>query len=182
MVAVASSLDLGVPASRELTFERCYREHRERVFRLALRLGGGNVAFAEDVASDVLLKLYEHLPDLQDVDDLGGWLYRVTVNASLSRLRRERSLLGRVLRTLRSAPQHAAPSPEVLFAEHEAAAAAMATLARLPPKERTVLCMKVLDGKSQQEIAETLGLSEGYVSKLVARAWDRVRDAGWEGP
>ena len=40
--------------------------------------------------------------------------------------------------------------------------------------------MKLLDGKSGKEIADTLVMSEGYVSKLLARAWQRLRKAGWE--
>ena len=56
----------------------------------------------------------------------------------------------------------------------------MDTLKKLPAKERVVVCMKYLDGRSQQEIAKTLGFSKGYVSKLVARALDRIRASGWE--
>jgi len=41
--------------------------------------------------------------------------------------------------------------------------------------------MKLLDGKSQREIAETLSVTEGYVSKIFARGWERIRAAGWEG-
>ena len=57
---------------------------------------------------------------------------------------------------------------------------ALAVLARLPGRQRVALSMKVLDGMSQREIASALGLSEGYVSKLIDRAWTTVRAAGWE--
>ena len=40
--------------------------------------------------------------------------------------------------------------------------------------------MKLLDEQPQREIAATLGLSEGYVSKLVRRGLDRLRAKGWE--
>jgi RNA polymerase sigma-70 factor (ECF subfamily) len=60
------------------------------------------------------------------------------------------------------------------------AAEALAFLRSLPPNERVVLCMKVLDGCSQREIAQALSLSEGYVSKLAKRALDRARARGWE--
>ena len=65
-------------------------------------------------------------------------------------------------------------------AEQDDAAAAMRLLNTLPPKERMVLSMQVLDGHSQREIAWMLGFSEGYVSKLLARAWKSIRAAGWE--
>ena len=40
--------------------------------------------------------------------------------------------------------------------------------------------MKYVDELRQTEIAETLGYSEGYVSKLVARATKRLQEMGWE--
>jgi len=180
MLAVMPTFDHPSPAAERRTPEALVEAHRGRIFRLGLRLGGGDVAFAEDLAQDVLLKLLEALPRLTDLDDVGAWLYRVTMNAAISRLRRERSVLGRVLRALRTEPRPAPPGPEALVEQREEAAAALATLRTLPARERVVLCMKLLDGRSQQEIAELLALSEGYVSKLLGRAWDRIRAAGWE--
>jgi RNA polymerase sigma-70 factor (ECF subfamily) len=58
--------------------------------------------------------------------------------------------------------------------------AVASTLEQLPPLERVVLVMRQLEGMSQQEIAATLNLSKGYVSKLVHRAIARIRAAGWE--
>ena len=127
------------------------------------------------------MKVLEHQDLLHDHDDLGGWLYRVTVNASLSRLRRDRSLLHRALRAFAAAPEsERTPAHDEALCLQEEARAALAALDRLPPQERVVLSMKLCDGKSQQEICEVLGLSKGYVSKLVTRAWGRLREAGWE--
>ena len=164
-----------------LSFTACYEAHKRRVFHLALRFAGGNSTFAEDVTHDVFVKLLEHLPHLDQQDDLGGWLYRVTANLSLTRLRRSRSVLYRFLPAYRAAARDSEPPADELLEQRETAAAAMATLGSLPPKQRVVLAMKVLDGRSQRDIAEALGMSEGYVSKLLARAWAKVRAAGWEG-
>jgi DNA-directed RNA polymerase specialized sigma subunit len=40
--------------------------------------------------------------------------------------------------------------------------------------------MRYLDGMSQTNIAKALGLSEGYVSKLLARALQSLRALDWE--
>ena len=40
--------------------------------------------------------------------------------------------------------------------------------------------MKLLDGASQRDIARTLEVSEGYVSKLIQRSMQRLAAAGWE--
>lgn len=161
------------------TFDACYQRHRHDVFRLCLRYGGGRKAWAEDVTHDVFVKLLEHLPTLEDASDLGGWLYRVTANLCISRLQRDQFFLTRLWR-FGSDAEEVEPSAEVLFEEKESAAAAMASLRALPARERVALSMKIIDGKSQKEIATTLGMSEGYVSKLLSRAWSQVRAAGWE--
>jgi RNA polymerase sigma-70 factor (ECF subfamily) len=163
------------------TFDACYQTHRRQVYHLCLRYAGGDAQLAEDLTHDVFVKLLEHLPGLDNPDDLGGWLYRVAANLSVSRARRTRSVLRRFLPAYGRAVPTFEPAPDRLIEQREAAVAAMGTLGTLPARERVVLCMKLLDGKSQREIADTLALTEGYVSKLYARAWSRLRAAGWEG-
>ena len=180
MEAIASTFDMAVHADRPMTFATCYERHRKDVYRLCLRYGGGRSGWAEDVTHDVFVKLLEQLPRLSNVEDLGGWLYRVAANLSISRLRREQSSLS--LTRWFPAGEETDESASTLFEQHEDAAAAMAAIRSLPARERVVLCMKVLDARSQREIADILSMSEGYVSQLLARAWARVKAAGWEGP
>lgn len=187
-LAAPADHDRGAPvasrrASAEALFDASYRLHKDDVYRLCLRYGAGRAAWAEDVTQDVFLKLLEHLAQLEEPESCGGWLYRVAANLAVSRLRREQSWVGKLRTFLAGDGEHGERSAADLFEEHEEAAEAMRTLGELPARERVVLCMKVLDGKSQKEIAEALSLSEGYVSKLATRAWARVQAAGWDvGP
>ena len=161
------------------TVEACYVAHRALVFHRALRYGAGDVAFAEEVTQDVFIKLIEHLPHLRDAHDLGGWLHRVTANVAISRLRRERSLLGK-LQALWSTSDRTGESALGAALRKQRADEVLDALRTLPPRERVVICMKLLDGASQREIARALELSEGYVSKLLQRGLRRIADAGWE--
>lgn len=176
-------VQLGAAASfaetRVEPFGAWYREHFREVFLQCLRYAGGDAAWAEDVAHDVFVKLLEHQHEIDDPARVGGWLYRVAANTAISRLRRRRSWLA-WLGDAFDSEREGAPSPAELLDERRRGAAALALLERLPPAERVVLCMKLLEGRSQKEIAEALGRSEGHVSKLVTRALKRVREAGWE--
>jgi RNA polymerase sigma factor (sigma-70 family) len=58
--------------------------------------------------------------------------------------------------------------------------AALKALEQLPDRERVVLCMVALDGLSQREVSTQLRLSEGYVSKLLQRGRDHLRELGCE--
>lgn len=174
-------------ASRTERVEALYLEHREFVYRLALRYGGGSHAWAEDVTQEVFVRLFDVIDSLQDDGSpaaLEPWFYRVTTNRCLNRLRAERLRNSAPVRWLlgRRAEDGRGRDPERVTAARQGLAQANAVLASLPPKERVAFSMHVLDGKKQIEIAEQLGHSKGYVSKLIARAEERIRAAGWEVP
>lgn len=48
-------------------------------------------------------------------------------------------------------------------------------LARLDEREKRILVLRFFRGLSQREIAETLGMSQMHVSRLLARTLDRIR-------
>ncbi len=52
---------------------------------------------------------------------------------------------------------------------------ALSLLARLPARERTILELRFVHGKTQLEIAEEIGMSQMYVSRLLTRTLDRMR-------
>jgi RNA polymerase sigma factor (sigma-70 family) len=160
--------------------ETIYERHRESVFRWALRYSGGRVSEAEDLTHDVFIKAFDSLGSLEKLEDLGGWLYRVTANLALLRMRRDRIWLTRLSR-LWGDPEPVV-GPELSLSLRDDAARTLAKLAELSTKERVVVTMKLMDGKSQREICAVLGLSEGYVSKLLARALERLRSQSAEVP
>ena len=164
------------------SLEACYAKHHARVYLLGLRYGGGNNAWAEDLTHDVFVCLAEKKDELDSLEDIGGWLYRVASNLAVSRLRRERSLWRRVSTKLSATEPRGEPSADIVIEQQQLSAMAVTALTRLPPKQRVVISMKILDDKSQREIADTLALSEGYVSKLIARGLRRIRRQGWEAP
>lgn len=157
-------------------FEALYEAHRAEVYALALRYGGGRADFAEDVTQDVFLQLMLSLDRLEARDGLGGWLYRVTTNRCLNRLRttRFRQQVRSVLRFVIEQPE-----PRCLeraSSEREQAGAIFALLGELPPKERVAFCAYHLDEMEQAQIGELLGHSKGYVCKLIHRAEERLRN------
>lgn len=178
MRAVAVPAEVPVDAL-PASFEAAYRLHRVRVLGWALRFCAGRGDLAEDVAHDVFLKLHRHFEGVVDLDDLGAWLYRVTANEALSRLRRERSFAAKLVQ-LFSGAEDAGPAADHDFERHEETLLVERALRALPDRERVVTCMWAVDGLAQRDIAKALGLSEGYVSKLLARAQERLRARGWE--
>lgn len=162
-----------------VTFADLYRLHAARVYRRCLAMGGGDRAWAEDVMQDVFVKLHEHLGSLSSPEAAGSWLLTVADRLCLNRLRRDRDLWHRIKAVLVSQP----PPPAAPPGETDAEALLVelrASLGELPGRERAAMLMKYVEGQPQKEIARRLSCSEGYVSKLIARALARLRARGWE--
>ncbi len=157
-----------------------YRQHRDHVYRLALRYGRGDRTWAEDVTQDVFVSLCKVIDKLEDDDALKGWFYRVATNRCLSRLRREGVANSPAVRWLLGRAARVPENPEAQVAERRDLRRVDAMLDALPPKQRIAFCMYRLDGKEQAEIGEILGFSKSYVCKLVKRAEATIREAGWE--
>jgi RNA polymerase sigma-70 factor (ECF subfamily) len=168
------------PEARAQAVEALYRRHHRLVYRIALRYGRGSTAWAEDVTQDVFLDLYEALPSLEDTGALDGWLYRATTNRCLNRLRRERFLALPPVRWLLGERQVEPRVPDAIAIARDDLRRAFDALEALPIKERVAFSMYHLDERDQEEIGRVLGHSKGYVCKLIQRAEQRLRDAGWE--
>ena len=168
------------PARAQLCVDTLYRRYHETVYRVALRYGGGNAAWAEDVTQEVFVGLFDVIDRLDPRQGLEAWFYRVTINRCLNRLRRERVRDAAPVRWLLGRSAREPVDPERMTAARQGLAQAWSVLDQLPPKERVAFCMYYLDGKPQAEIGEILGHGKSYVCKLIKRAEERVRLLGWE--
>lgn len=175
---VSDTPSIVVPAAelQRVELAEAFEQHRHDVFHWALRYGAGDRAWAEDLTHDVFLRLHAHLGSLEARADLAGWLYTVTARLAMTRRRNERSWVARLAAFFK--PQGQAPVDDVVAAR-VATRGALKLLDSLPERERVVLCMELLDGMKQRDIAQVLKLSESHVSKLLKRARERVKIAGW---
>lgn len=168
------------PVTKSSPLDALYRKHHRLVYRLALRYGKGNVAWAEDITQEVFLDLLKALPELNDHDDLGGWLYRATTNRCFRRMRRERFFSLAPVRWLLGEQKPEPERPDAVVMARDDLRRAMEALSALPEKEQIAFSMYYLDGKQQEEIGAILGHSKGYVCKLIQRAESKLAALGWE--
>lgn len=142
------------------------REREAQVLRTAYRILG-NWADAEDAAQEVFVRLHRKPP--AEHIDAGAWLYRVTVNVCLDKVRSARPWA-----PLPDGPAagHNAES-ELLLEERKQAL--MAALGMLPPKERAAIVLREIEGLPTAEVAAILGSSETTVRSQISKALDRLR-------
>jgi RNA polymerase sigma-70 factor (ECF subfamily) len=149
-------------------FDQVIREREAQVLRTAYRILG-NWADAEDAAQEVFVRLHRHGLGFPNEAAFGGWLYRVTVNLCLDRLRSARPQ-----RELPELPAKDA-SAEVTVIREQQKRTLMAALATLPSKERATVVLREIEGLSTPEVAAILGSTEGTVRSQVAKAFARLR-------
>jgi RNA polymerase sigma-70 factor (ECF subfamily) len=178
----ADDVDLSPPpatATQKELVTYLYKKHHKRVFHLALRYGCGDRAFAEDVVQEVFVRLLLVWDRLKDTADLGGWLYRVTANRALNRLRNEKVRSFLRLTWMKNDDVYAGRQDQLVDAARKHSAL-MAALRTLPAKERVALCMHRFDGVSQEEIGTMLGHTKSAICKIIQRAEARLRAQGFE--
>jgi RNA polymerase sigma-70 factor, ECF subfamily len=149
--------------------DRLYARHRDLVYRVGLRMSGGNRAFAEDITQDVFVRVFRHARRVIAMESPEGWFYRTATNRCLNRLRKERFLDLPPVRWVLGDRVRRPVDPETLGMTEDLLRHALAEIMKMPPKARACFFMVHVDGKSQVEIGELLGHSKGYVSKLIAR-------------
>lgn len=157
--------------------EHLYRAHHQLVFKLALRYGRGDRSWAEDRMQEVFLALLPRADRVLALGNPAGWFYRTTTNRCLNRLRWERVRNAEPVRWLLGQSPGPRPDPEHRCITDERLRRVAAALDDMNPKQRACFMMFHLDGKTQTEIAEIVGHSIGYVSKMIKRVEQRLAAA-----
>jgi len=157
--------------------ESAYVHHHEWVFYLAMRYGGGDQAWAEDVTQDVFIQLLREFERGTEIHNPRGWLSRTTTNRCITKLRRARFLEAPGVRTLLGIRARQPATPEELGIVDQDLALVARVLRDASPKERASFYLHHIDHISLREIGETIGHTKGYVSKLIARVEARIQQA-----
>lgn len=137
------------------------------VFRQAWRMLGDE-AEAEDVAQEAMLKLWRQAAEWRAGEaKVSTWLYRVTHNLCIDRIRRRRPTSD-----IDAVPETADPSVSVVerMGRTEETRALARAIMELPDRQRTALVMRHFEGASNPDIAECLDCSVEAVESLLARA------------
>jgi len=152
----------------------------DRVYRLARRITGSNED-AEETAQDALWTAARKIGTFKGESAFGSWLYRITANAAYMKLRTRKTkareiALDDVLPAIDEDGRHFEPMDDwsarvddhALNSElHDVLDSAINAL---PPDYRTALVMHDIEGLSNPDIAETLGVSVPAVKSRIHRS------------
>lgn len=130
---------------------------------------------AQDAVQEAFLRVWRFRDAVPPGDGRRPWLYRVVVNACLSRVRAERSRTGR---DVGDAPlallADRGPAPEQAAERSQLAGDVMAALADLPEHLRVPLVLRFYAGLSEKEIAVAIDRRPGTVKSRLSDARARL--------
>jgi RNA polymerase sigma-70 factor (ECF subfamily) len=156
----------------EPAFRALARRHLPAVVGIARRILG-NAADAEDVAQEVMLRVWTYAPRWQPLAQFRTWLTRVVVNLCLDRKRRAPWV------ELEAAGEIVDPTPAATERSErdERDRMVASAIARLPDRQRAAIVLTYSEGMSNAQVAEILGTSVSAVETLLVRGKQNLRRA-----
>ena len=145
----------------------------DRLFRLALRITM-NRAEAEDVVQDTLLKVWEQRSQWEQINSLEAFAIAICRNRALDVLKRA----GRNTKSLDEVDDVHSPMPNVQSSmeAREQLSLVRRLMDSLPELQRTIMLLRDIEGKTYQEIAQTLDISETQVKVYLHRARTKIKE------
>ena len=151
------------PLKKFIRYERqiyrvCYRfvKHREE---------------AMDLAQDVFVKAFEHLPTFRRESTLKTWLYRIAINHCLNHVKKHSQEFVQVTESTSSTKSSAQAELE----HQEQRQRFRRLVKRLPPKQKAILELRVNEQLSYEEIAKISGRSVSTIKASVFFALEKLR-------
>ncbi|MFI5252014.1 MAG: RNA polymerase sigma factor [Bacteroidota bacterium] len=140
-----------------------------------------NVAFnlvrnhedAEDVAQEAFVRIYRSLEKFRGDSEFSTWLYRITVNVALDRIKQRKKKDEREVRNVENmfipmmvqAGDNADVSMHIERALHE-----------LPTLQRAVVILRHINGLPTKKVGEILQCSEGTVKTHLHRGLKKMKE------
>ncbi len=134
----------------------------------------GHTQTAEDVVSQIFLKIVEALPRRKNNGPFGAWVFRIATNAIIDYYRANGRRREQELETAELVPDHG-PAPDELAAARVAFGELEKVMASLSERDRRIITLKFFAGLDHQEIAAAEKIKENNVGIVVYRALEKIR-------
>ena len=161
-----------------MNFEALANEHKDAVYRQMVRVCG-NREDAEDVLVEALLKAYQHLDQLRELQSFRGWLAQIARRVCWRLKEREALLplmqLSELKEEGREIPSNEAPG-EQREGLREMKELLQIAMAKLPGEYRAVYEKRDVEGRAGDVVAKEQGISMAAMKSRLHRARELVRD------
>lgn len=166
-------------AGEARAFDILVERYQQRVFNI-IHYTMGQTVRDEDLAQDVFIKVFHALPTFQERSAFSTWLYRITVNACIDEVRRQkRSMFIHQENQDTLEPDNIevenSEGIEEYVERKEMASIVHDAIARLPEPYRTVVTLRDINDLTYEEIAKILRCRIGTVKSRLFSARMKLR-------
>ncbi len=165
-------LTAALRAHDQEAWTQLFQDHYQRVYHYAY-LRTGNSADADDIAASVFTEAVRGIGKFEYRGaPVASWLFRIAHNETVDALKRRS-------RTAAASLDH--PDAAAVVDVRDSIASAddwsnvAEALGKLKPEHRDVLTLRLVEGRSVQDVARMLGKSEGAVKVMQMRALRALR-------
>ncbi len=151
--------------------EQVFQVHHGLVFRTAYRITG-NAGDAEDVLQTVFLRMLRRGPNGDPLENQESYLRRAAINSALDVIRARKAEQSVPLPEEDSGHVPTAPAQADVSGLRQALTRA---LAQLKPRPAEIFALRFIEGFSNRQIAQTLGISQVLVAVIVHRTRQQLR-------
>ena len=183
-----TSLVLAAKSGEHSALIELFERHAAKVRRTAHRITK-NPHDTEDAMQDAFLSAYSHICQFDGRAQFSSWLIRITINSSLSILRKRRKRLETSIDSMPhvdSPPAWDLSDPRADIERHyllqERATILGNAIENLRPSLRDVLKIQQANGRSLRETAEATGLSLAATKSKLVRARQALRRSLHDSP
>ena len=145
-------------------YKELYKAHYPKVMRLCLGYVAGDEDLAKDLSQEIFIKIWENLENFRSESNISTWIYRISVNTCLSKLRTKKK---------NSRTIGLVDVPDIIE-EHSNAdrenqlARLYACIKKLSETNRAIILL-VLEGLPQHEISDIIGIKHDAIRTRIHR-------------
>lgn len=140
-------------------FQKIVVQHQNLIYGLCYRMLN-NSAEAEDATQEVFVKLWKNLSTYRSQNKLSTWLYKITSNHCLDKLKQQKQI--RLYAKVKG-PEKPVDTTAEQTSHSELTEAIDQLTGKLPAKQRLVFVLAVMKHLSITEIAEATRMQKGQV-------------------
>ena len=159
-------------AMQKISFRNDILPLKDKLFRLALCITR-NREEAEDIVQDTMLRVWNRREEWNVWETVEGFCLTICRNLAIDRSQKMDARHVELTPEVTELPDMAAP--DKLMERDERLGLLHRLIAELPEKQRTILQLRDVEGKSYKEIAEILQLTEEVVKVNLFRARKRIK-------
>lgn len=163
-----------IQSGENKAFGSLMKKYKSQVAGIAYRMVG-DYDEAKDISQMVFVKTSRNLDRFDTTKKFSTWLYRITVNASIDYIRKQKKHRHETLETYSDSVETPADTPDISLYRKNIKECILQAADALNDKQKAAFLLRDVEGHEIEEVSEILGMPEATVRWYLHRARLRLR-------